>query len=184
MTFLEIARRWTIVMLAETLRISVNAVETVLPFQPRWLAQIALLAAQLRAAADAGDEGHEDAAEGPAEIVELPNVETLLASHTCLRQGLSDIVARGLSLDADLLQRMRTDWSLDSVVSYLSSAEKNVRDSASRTLDEAAEGLGMSIDKMTMLGEPEAAAAAPAPAAPKARAKRVAAPARRPESVR
>ena len=151
MTFLEVARRWTIAILAETLRISASAVEAVLPFQPRWLAQIALLASQLSVAAarnDAGDydwSGEDDAPES----ADLPSVEALLASHTCLRQGLSDIVARGLSLDEDLLQRMQADWTLESVVSYLSSAEKNLRDSASGTLDEAAESLGMARATIT-----------------------------------
>ncbi len=159
MTFLEIARRWTIVLLAETLKISASAVEAVLPFQPRWLAQIALLAAQLRAAADRDEDWDEE--DDVLEAAQLPNTEALLASHTCLRQGMSDIVARGLALDEDLLQRMRTDWNLESVISYLSSAEANLRAAASQTLDNAAEPLGMSTETMATLAD-HAPAAAPA----------------------
>ena len=44
MAFLDIARRWTILILAETLKTSANAIEAVLPYRPNWLAQIALLA--------------------------------------------------------------------------------------------------------------------------------------------
>jgi len=157
MTFLEIARRWTILTLAETLKISASAIEAVLPFQPRWLAQIALLAAQLRAAAERDDDWDED--DDASETANLPSTEALLASHTCLRQGMSDIVARGLALDAELLQRMRTDWSLESVVSYLSSAEVNLRKAASQTLDAAAEPLGMNVETMTTLADGEPAAA-------------------------
>lgn len=182
MTFLEIAQRWTIVILAETLKISTSAVETVLPFQPRWLAQIALLASRLRAAADRGDDWDEE--DDASEIAKLPSTEALLASHTCLRQGMSDIVARGLALDEDLLQRMRTDWSLESVVSYLTSAETNLRKAASQTLDNAAEPLGMSIETMTALATGEPAAAEPVQRASKVTAKPAVAPSRRPESVR
>jgi len=187
MTFLEIARRWTIVMLAETLRISASAVEAVLPFQPRWLAQISLLASQLRAAADGDDAGdYEWSGEDDAapESGELPSTEALLASHTCLRKGLSDIVARGLSLDEELLQRMRTDWTLDSVVSYLSSAEKTLRDSANGALDEAAKPLGMNMAAIAALAGCAPAAVEPVQVVSKMAAKPVAAPRRRPESVR
>jgi hypothetical protein len=173
MSFLEIARRWVIVMLAETLRISASAVEKVLPFQPRWLAQVSLLAAQLRAAADGNeDEAHEwDHETDDSKINGLPSIEALLASHTCLRQGLTDIVARGLALDDDLLQRMRTDWTMDSVVSYLSAAEKTLRDSASGTLDEAAKPLGMSFAAIAVLAGYDPAVAEPAQLLSKAAAK-------------
>ena len=181
MTFLEIAQRWTIVILAETLKISASAVEAVLPFQPRWLAQIALLASQLRAAADGDDDWDEE--EDASETAKLPSIEALLASHTCLRQGMSDIVARGLAPDEDLLLRMRTDWNLDSVVSYLSSAEANVRKAASQTLDSAAEPLGMSVETMVALANCEPAAVEPVPHISRVTAKPAAASTRRPESA-
>lgn len=190
MTFLEIARRWTILILAETLKVSVSAIEAVLPAQPRWLAQIALLASQLRAAADRdigedtdwGDVGDED--NGAPETAGLPGLDIMLASHACMRRGLSDIVARGLALDEDLLQRMRDDWSADSIVSYLCSAEKNLRDSVNLTLDQAADSLGMSVSAMTALAGCEPAAVEPKQAKPKAPARPVAAPIWRSRSAR
>ena len=186
MTFLEIARRWTILILAETLKVSVSAIEAVLPAQPRWLAQIGLLASQLRAAADrdtaweadedTGWDDAEDEDKGTSETAGLPNFEIMLASHTCLRQGLSDIVARGLALDEELLQRMRDDWSADSIVSYLCSAEKNLRDGVNLTLDQAADSLGMSVATMTALAGCEPAAVDLKHCAPKAQARPAPAP--------
>lgn len=182
MTFLEIARRWTIAILAETLRTSASAIEAVLPFQPRWLAQIALLASQLRAAADKDDSRTEE--DGAPETVELPSIEVLLASHTCLRQGLSDIAARGLALDDDLLQRMKTDWSLDSVVSYLRSAENALRENAGRTLDEAAGSLGVNIAAKTTIAGCDLPVAVPVQVVSKGASKSAPAPVRRSVSAR
>ncbi len=48
MSAMEIARRRTVLFLAEVLKTSVRAIEAVLPYQPRWLAQIELLAKQLQ----------------------------------------------------------------------------------------------------------------------------------------
>lgn len=183
MTALDVARRWTILFLAETLRISVSAVETILPFQPRWLAQIALMAAHLRAAAvGVDDEAYVEDDRGTGGKV--PSEDALLASHAHLRRALVDIVGRGLSLDDGLLQRMRKDWNLESVVSYLTSAEANLRDTANRALDAAAEPLGMTTEAMAALadgGEPQPSA--PAPAVKSARMP-TSAPARQREAAR
>ncbi len=182
MTFLEIARRWTIVILAETLRISASAVEAVLPFHPRWLAQIALLASQLRASADGNEEW--SAAGDDLGTDGLPSMEALLASHTRLRQALSDIVARGLALDDKLLERMRSDWSQDSIVSYVTSAETTLRDGATTALEEAAEPLGMSVAAMAALAGAGADVVETVQITSKPTVKRAVTPAKRPESVR
>jgi len=76
---------------------------------------------------------------------ETPHLAALMASHAHLRQAFADISARGLALDSDLLERMRTDWNVDSVVSYLSAADANLRDAANRTLTNAAKPLGLSV---------------------------------------
>jgi hypothetical protein len=186
MTFVDIARRWTILILAETLKISVGAVEAILPFQPRWLAQIALLATHLRAAADGAVVYDADDEVAAGDVVKLPSFEVLLASHGRLRQALLDIGGRGLALDDGLLTRMRKDWSRDSVISYLTSAEANLRDNANRALDEAAAPLGMTAAAMTALdGGPHTAPVPPAPrVAAKQPAKPVPAAPRRREQVR
>lgn len=154
MNFLEIARHWTILFLAETLKTTASAIAAVLPFQPRWLAQIALLASQLRAAAEGSGDFENDASAATAEIdadeitAKYLNHEALMESHARLRQAFSDLSARGLALDPELLQRMRADWNVESVISYLSTAEKNLRDAANLALNEAAEPLGMSVAAM------------------------------------
>jgi hypothetical protein len=166
MNFLEIARRWTILFLAETLKTTAGAISAVLPFQPRWLAQIALLASELRAAAEGSGNFADVTAAAEIDAEEITantlNHEALLESHARLRQAFSDICARGLALDPELLQRMRTDWNMESVVSYLSTAEKNLRDAANRALNEAAEPLGMSVAAMIGLSDRAANAVPPA----------------------
>ena len=168
MTFLEIARRWTVLFLAETLKTTAGAISAVLPFQPRWLAQIALLASQLRAAAEGSGDFEDDATAATAEIdddeitAKFLNHESLLESHARLRQAFSDLSARGLALDPELLQRMRVDWNVESVISYLSTAEKNLRDAANLALNEAAEPLGISVAAMIGLTEQAPDAVPPA----------------------
>ena len=157
MTFLEIAQRWTILFLAETLKTTAGAIAAVLPFQPRWLAQIALLASQLRAAAEGSGDYEDDDATADTDAGEITanslNHEALLESHARLHQAFSDLSARGLALDPELLQRMRADWNVESVISYLSTAEKNLRDAANLALNEAAEPLGMSVAAMIGLSK-------------------------------
>lgn len=157
MNFLEIARRWTILFLAETLKTTAGAIAAVLPFQPRWLAQIALLASQLRAAAEGSGDYEDDDATADTDAGEITanslNHEALLESHARLHQAFSDLSARGLALDPELLQRMRADWNVESVISYLSTAEKNLRDVANLALNEAAEPLGMSVAAMIGLSK-------------------------------
>jgi hypothetical protein len=179
MTFLEIARRWTILFLAETLKTTTDAIAAVLPFQPRWLAQIALLASQLRAAADRSDAYEDDAAGEDDPVLQTANpvnLEALLASHARLRQAAADIGARGLALDPELLQRMRAEWNVESVISYLSTAEKNLREAANRALNEAAVPLGMSVAAMTDLGPCALKVGPPASIPPAGPAKTTAAP--------
>ncbi len=75
----EIARRWTVLFLAGVLKTSVRAIEAVLPYQPRWLAQIELLAKQLQTKVE---NNHPDETAPPTqgEIFSRADLDSLLAS--------------------------------------------------------------------------------------------------------
>ncbi|MFQ5772992.1 MAG: hypothetical protein ACE5GS_00595 [Kiloniellaceae bacterium] len=153
MDFFEVARRWAVLLLAEALNTSARVIERVLPTQPRWLAQIRLLEAQLRSAAGAGEKAAVPAAGKDAGAPSAPaasELEALLASYAILRQSLKDLEARGLGLDVGLLQRMTSEWSAESVVGYLQSCESRIRAVAKEALDRATAPLGSPFDSLTV----------------------------------
>ncbi len=146
MTPMEIARRWTVLFLAEVLKTSVRAIEAVLPYQPRWLAQIDLLAKRLHNSVDIS--GSDETAPAPPardETFSRADLDSLLASHAVLHHALITFEARGLALDEDLVQRMRDDWNAESVIQFLQSAETQLRETAATVLDQSAAPLGNSV---------------------------------------
>ncbi|MFQ5467331.1 MAG: hypothetical protein ACE5DS_04265, partial [Kiloniellaceae bacterium] len=132
MDFYEISRRWLVALLAEVLNVSLSVVEAILPGQPRWLAQIRTLEAQLRAAAQGGGAGEapSQTARGEQAKDERPrggadpsDLQAVLESHAILRAALHDLQARGLSLDDALLKRMGEEWSSDAVLGFLRASD-------------------------------------------------------------
>ena len=150
----EIARRWTVLFLAEILKTSVRAIEAVLPYQPRWLAQIDLLAQQLHNRVDI-NRTDETAPAPPtrAETFSRADLDSLLASHAVLHHALITFEARGLALDEDLIQRMRDDWKVESVIQFLQSAEAQLRETAATVLDQSAAPLGNSAAALLPVGK-------------------------------
>lgn len=145
MNLFEIARRWMVAVVAEILNTSTAVIETLLPNQPAWLARIKLLETQLRTAANSP--GHTDGRGSAASQSTEPELDpgALLASHVILHEALTDLKVRGLALDEDLLKRMRTDWSAESIIGYLQAAESQLRTKVSDALAGAAEPLAKGV---------------------------------------
>lgn len=146
MDYIAIARRWIATVLAAVLGAAVDVIETILPSQPRWLAQIRALALQLRAAEQQGataNVARTTRGEGPAGPSEhATDLAALLESHTLLQRSLLDFEARGLGLDPVLLDRMASDWTPASIVSYLQSCEQQVRQRSTEALAVASAPFG------------------------------------------
>lgn len=143
MNFFEIARRWTILLLAEVLGTTTGVIGAILPGRPRWLAQIRVLEAQLRAAAHGGQAQSNAKTGGPAGAPPALNAATLLAAYEMLHRALKDIEARGLALDDGLLTRMQDEWTAESVIGYLKSCDEQLRHTATAALDQSAKALGI-----------------------------------------
>ena len=154
MTVAEIARRWTVALIAEVLGTSVGVVETLLPYRPAWVARIRMLESRLRSAAKPSNE----IGRGPAPMAdpaELPiDPVALLTSHAILHETLNDIKARGLSLDDGLVQRMTNDWSTESIVTYMQAADAQLRTTVAEALSRAAAPLATDMpDKLAPTGD-------------------------------
>lgn len=182
MDFYEIARRWLIALLAEVLNVSLSVVEAILPGQPRWLAHIRTLEAQLRAAAQRGgaqgasgapgpppgqaERGERAEGERPRGGADPSDLQAMLESHAILHAALHDLEARGLSLDDALLKRMGEEWSTDAVLGFLRASDGQLRKFVAAALERAAEPLGLDFpsaqwDAATPAARPRAKPAAP-----------------------
>lgn len=154
MDFFELARRWTILFLAQMLSTSARAIEIVLPLRPRWLAQIRLLETELRAAANR----HRAQPEPGQAVVRNdspePDLGALLASYNVLQQTVVDLEARGRSLDDGLLNRMKAEWTAESIVGYLQSCETQLRKTVSEALDQAAVPLAAGAEVVNAIRPP------------------------------
>lgn len=154
MTVAEIARRWTIGVIAEVLGTSIGVIEALLPYRPAWAARIKMLESRLRAVAGSSDQMDPRSAPA-AEAAELPiDPVALLTSHAILHETLNDIKARGLSLDDGLVQRMTSDWSAESIVTYLQAADAQLRTSVAEALTRAAAPLSTDMpEKLSGTGD-------------------------------
>ena len=142
MNLFQIAWQWTVLLLAEVLNASASVVETVLRSQPRWVAKVRLLEEQLRARVSGGADGPETAAADGGLVAGARSTEALLQSYAILSQALRDLEARGLALDSALMERMKREWTSESIVGYLVSSETQLREIVSKELDRAAAALG------------------------------------------
>ena len=162
----DFIRRWVLILVAEVLGVSASVAELLLRGQPRWLAQLRLLEEDLRQrarppgpaepakpAGAAGTHGARAEGEGPAAAG-----REFLDAYAILNRALRDLEARGLALDEDFVDRMRREWSPESIVNYLHACEDQLRTRVAEALDEAADALGAAGALETPPGRETAAA--------------------------
>lgn len=149
--FYELAKQFVCMIVAATLSLTVSVVESMLPRRPEWLEKIALLEAQFRAISDGdGSEGAvqrqavtgaTDQAEsggGPTQA-DLPvDLQGLVEGYSKLLEFTQYVKVRGLMLDPEFCERVEREWSVKTLLSYMLSAEKSLKEQASEAHDEAA----------------------------------------------
>ena len=142
MNISETIWRWAVLMLAEVLNLSARAAETVLWGQPRWVAHLRLMEANLREGAGrAAGEPHDNGS-GASDVPDTLSARDMVKSYAILNRALRDMEARGLALDDALVERMKNDWSTGSIVGYLQTCDTQLKQSAAETLNAAAAILG------------------------------------------
>ena len=135
----ELAKQFVCMIIAATLSLTVSVVESMLSRRPEWLEKVALLETQMRALSNgnatgagtgqgtAKPSGEADAAEPGGDLpVDLQG----------LVDGYSKI--RGLMLDPEFCERVEREWTVKTLLSYMISAEKSLKEQASEAHDQAA----------------------------------------------
>lgn len=162
MDFLALARHFVCMIVAATLSLTVSVVERMLPQRPEWLEKIALLEAQFRALST-GETGAEadtvsPASSSPSEATspptspgappapsaaqELPvDLQGLVDGYGKLLAFTQQVKIRGLMLDADFCERVEREWSVKTLLSYMISAEKSLKEQAAEAHEAAANHL-------------------------------------------
>lgn len=166
MDFLALARHFVCMIVAATLSLTVSVVERMLPQRPEWLEKIALLEAQFRALST-GETGAEADTVSPASsppsqatsqatspptspggppapsaAQELPvDLQGLVDGYGKLLAFTQQVKIRGLMLDADFCERVEREWSVKTLLSYMISAEKSLKEQAAEAHEAAANHL-------------------------------------------
>lgn len=138
----NIISRWAVLLLAEILNLSATVAEKVLFGQPRWVAQLRLLEANLRNPQGAPSGGSPGAARGESAALSAETTRQVLESYAILSRKLKDIEARGLALDDVLVERMNSEWSPKSIVSFLMTCDTQLKHDIGEVLKAAAEKIG------------------------------------------
>lgn len=147
----ELAKQFVCMIVAATLSLTVSVVESMLPRRPEWLENIALLEAQFRAIShgETGETGggarsgsdelsSPDPAANPSSG-DLPvDLQGLVDGYSKLLEFTQYVKIRGLMLDPEFCERVEREWSVKTLLSYMISAEKSLKEQASEAHDEAA----------------------------------------------
>lgn len=144
----ELAKQFVCMIIAATLSLTVSVVESMLSRRPEWLEKVALLEAQMRALSNGGD-AETGSARGPAHGSDQPDTPVSSDDLPVDLQGLVDgysklleftqyVKIRGLMLDPEFCERVEREWTVKTLLSYMISAEKSLKEQASEAHDQAA----------------------------------------------
>ena len=151
MDFYALARRFVCSIIAASLSLTVGVVERMLPQRSEWLEKITLLEAQFRAIASGGAAQ----ADTPADETVVPaaserrvaasdipvDLQGLIDGYGKLLEFVQYVKVRGLMLDPEFCERVEREWSVKTLLSYMVSAEKSLKEQAAEAHDAAARHL-------------------------------------------
>lgn len=140
MDVLALAKQFVCRLIAATLGTTVSIAEKLLPSRPDWVERINVLAEQLRQAgtppserADAGATGGGGDPAGPADMARL------LAAYETLWAFAQSLQVRGVGFDDKFCDRIKSDWTMPTLISYLRAVDVGLqRDAAKAQLEAAA----------------------------------------------
>lgn len=144
----ELAKQFVCMIIAATLSLTVSVVESMLSRRPEWMEKVALLEAQMRSLSNgdapqsagtrgtAAPSGQPDTA---ATAGELPvDLQGLVDGYSKLLEFTQYVKIRGLMLDPEFCERVEREWTVKTLLSYMVSAEKSLKEQASEAHDQAA----------------------------------------------
>ena len=142
--FYELARQFVCMIVAATLSLTVSAVDKMLSQRPELAEKVALLETQFRAIADGtADNGASTAASAPpAEAANggpsTGDLQGLVDGYSRLLEFTEHVKVRGLMLDAEFCERVEREWSVKTLLSYMLTAERSLKEQSEETHKAAA----------------------------------------------
>lgn len=149
-----LAKQFVCMIIASTLSLTVSVVEAMLPRRPEWLEKIALLEAQMTALATGSgiSESHIRTAPVPSVTQDLPHgddtpvtdgimpadLQGLVDGYSKLLEFTQYVKLRGLMLDPEFCEQVEREWTVKTLLSYMISAEKSLKEQASEAHEQAA----------------------------------------------
>ena len=138
--FYELARQFVCMIVAATL----SVVDKMLSQRPEWAEKVALLETQFRTIAEGtADNGASTAASAPS--AEAANggpstgdLQGLVDGYSRLLEFTEHVKVRGLMLDAEFCERVEREWSVKTLLSYMLTAERSLKEQAEETHKAAA----------------------------------------------
>ncbi|MEE8334144.1 MAG: hypothetical protein V3R85_09870 [Alphaproteobacteria bacterium] len=142
MEFSQTARQLVCNIIAAALSMTVAAVDALLSSRPDLIERVDQLAIQLRENASptkirAPELGEDTESDDPGEEVEI-DADQLLLAYNQLWQFVHDLRSEGVSLDDDFCQRIESEWSVTTLLTYVRNVDKSLQDNAGKTLQSAA----------------------------------------------
>ena len=142
--FYELARQFVCMIVAASLSLTVSVVDKMLSQRPEWAEKVALLETQFRAIAEGtADNGASTAASAPpAEAANggpsTGDLQGLVDGYSRLLEFTEHVKVRGLMLDAEFCERVEREWSVKTLLSYMLTAERSLKEQAEETHKAAA----------------------------------------------
>ena len=147
----ELAKQFVCMIIAATLSLTVSVVESMLSRRPEWLEKVVLLETQM-CALSKDDEGVSSGTGGTAgssresgqtdktgKTGDLPvDLQGLVDGYSKLLEFTQYVKIRGLMLDPEFCERVEREWTVKTLLSYMISAEKSLKEQASEAHDQAA----------------------------------------------
>ena len=137
--FYELARQFVCMIVAATLSLTVSVVDKMLSQRPEWAEKVALLETQFRAIAEGtADNGASTAASAPpAEAANggpsTGDLQGLVDGYSKLLEFTEHVKVRGLMLEAEFCERVEREWSVKTLLSYMLTAERSLKEQAEET---------------------------------------------------
>lgn len=150
--FYELARQFVCMVVAATLSLTVSVVDKMLSQRPEWAEKVALLEMQFRAIARgetlddaenvATGTGVRNTEAAPESAGGSGDLQGLVEGYSKLLEFTEHVRVRGLMLDAEFCERVEREWSVKTLLSYMLTAEKSLKEQAEETHKAAAMLLG------------------------------------------
>lgn len=139
----ELASQLVCATIAAALSTTVAVVRGLLPLNPHWLERVDVMAANLRAVAsgaDAETPPPELEAETPEETLTATKEELrkVLTAYELLWEYVQSLKTKGLGFDEEFRTKVEREWSVSTLLSYITSVEKTIQDSAEEAQASAA----------------------------------------------